>query len=128
MTIDASSITTLHAQRDGDLRSARFLDVTNHPVISYRSTAIAPVLPGRWLVEGELTIRGLCRPTSLDVTLGGTVLDAAVRPRVAFHADATLTRSEFGLTTELEKEAGTTLVAHDLTIDIDVEAVRAVAE
>ena len=123
VTLDAASLTTGHPGRDDDLRSSRFLDVVTFPTLTYRSTTVSPVPPDRWLVEGELVIRGVVRSIPLYVSVGGAVLDSMGRPRVAFHATAMLTRREFGLTTELEKEAGTTFVAHDVTIEIDVEAV-----
>ena len=125
VTIEASSLTTLHPGRDADLRSSRFLDVASHATLTYRSTAISPLPGGRWLVDGVLAVRGVSRPTALVVDVGGAVLDSTGTPRVAFHAVATLTRLDFGLTTELAKEAGTDLAARDVAIDIDVEAVRA---
>jgi len=128
VTVDTASLTTGHPGRDEDLRSPRFLDVARYPTLTYRSATIAPVPPDRWLVDGQLAIRGVVRPVPLEVTVGGAVLDSTGRPRVAFHAGATLTRRDFGLTTELEKEAGTTFAVRDVTIDIDVEAVRTDSE
>jgi polyisoprenoid-binding protein YceI len=52
--IDSTSVTTLQAQRDEDLRSARFLDVMTFPTITYRSSAARVMPEGRWLVEGAL--------------------------------------------------------------------------
>jgi polyisoprenoid-binding protein YceI len=96
--------------------------------MTYRSAAIAALPGGRWLVDGVLAVRGVSRPTPLVVDVGGAVLDSTGTPRVAFHASATLTRRDFGLTTELGKEAGTNSSARDVAIDIDVEAVNVAAD
>ena len=60
--IAAASIDTRDEKRDEHLRSADFLDVENHPALSYRSRAVQPTGKGRWTVEGDLTVRGVTRP------------------------------------------------------------------
>lgn len=122
--VDSASVTTLQEQRDEDLRSARFFDVIKFPAITYRSTAARLLPQGRWLIEGDLTLRAVTRSVSMDVTTGGAVLDSHGHARVAFHACANLTRRDFGLLAELEAETGGTEVTADVSIEIDVEATK----
>ena len=122
--VDPASVTTLQDQRDEDLRSARFLDVIAFPIITYRSTVTKLMPQGRWLIDGDLTVRATTRNVSLEVTTGGVVLDSHGHARVAFHACANLTRRDFGLMADLEAETGGAEVIADVSIEIDVEATK----
>lgn len=122
--IDAASINTLMSVRDGDLRSERFLDVSRYPRITYQSSGAAEKPGGRWLVSGALTIKGISRPVDLSVHFSGTVADSFGNARIGFSATALITRTDFGLNTELHKEAGSDSVRDDIEIDIDAELVR----
>ncbi len=92
VTIDAASIDTGDPGRDEHLRSADFLDVERFPVIRFVSIAVEPIPPltnldvGGWRVDGDLTIRDLTRPVSLELELGGTVVDPWGMPRAGFRA------------------------------------------
>jgi polyisoprenoid-binding protein YceI len=124
VSIDTASVTTLNPTRDQDLRSEHYLDVQRYPTMTYRSTATSE-LPGcAWLVIGDLLLHGVTRPVELTVRFGGAVTDTSGNVRVAFHAQGSVTRHDFGLTHELLKEAGGLLVGKDVTIDIDAEAIR----
>src|SRR5205809_3002430 len=69
VSVDARGIDTREPKRDEHLRSADFLDVANHPTVTFRSTRVeAPARAGGDLrVTGDLTIRGVTRPVTLDV-------------------------------------------------------------
>jgi polyisoprenoid-binding protein YceI len=69
VTIDAASVDTLWAARDEHLRSADFLDVANHPAITFVSTAVETTGEGAATVTGDLTIRGVSQPVAFDATL-----------------------------------------------------------
>jgi polyisoprenoid-binding protein YceI len=120
-TIETASLTTLNRARDGDLRSARYLDVEQYPTMTFSSTATRELPAGAWLVVGDLSLHGVTRPVELTVHFGGAVNDAN-GIGIAFHAQATITRHDFGLTYELLNEAGDLLVRRDVAIDIDAEA------
>src|ERR1700683_151711 len=59
-TINAGSVNTNQDQRDAHIRSADFLDVDNHPEITFRSLAVRPG-GDHFLVDGDLTIRGVTK-------------------------------------------------------------------
>lgn len=90
----------------------------------YRSISVTEIGEGRWLIRGDLTIRDTTRPVELDASVAGAILDSSGKPRVAFHATGSITRNDFGLTTELTKEDGGLLVGQDVQLEIDAEAVR----
>ena len=122
VSVDTSSVNTFVAARDEDLRSEHYLDVATYPTMTYRSTSVAEVAGGSRLVIGDLCLRGVTRPLELLVRFTGATIDPWGKSRVAFHATGSLTRSDFGITHELLKEAGGLLVRRDISIEIDAEA------
>jgi polyisoprenoid-binding protein YceI len=122
--IDAASVTTRDPQRDGHLRSADFFDVANHPKITFTSTRVEALGPDRLRVTGDLTIRGVTRPVVLDVTYHGRGVTPFGTTIVAFSAETTISRADFGLTWNVALEAGGVLVSDAVKISIEVEAIR----
>src|SRR6266545_175463 len=121
-TIDAGSVDTGEPQRDAHLRSADFLDVTNHPTIEFRSTALRTACGHRQL-DGELTIRGTTRPVHLHLELLG-VQQMGGSQVAGFTATTEIDRHDFGLTWNQALEAGGVAVGRNLTIQLEIEAVR----
>jgi polyisoprenoid-binding protein YceI len=124
--IAAGSVDTRDAKRDEHLRSADFLDAEHHPHLGFRSTAVRPN-GERWLVDGELTIRGVTRPVTLDVAFEGVGADPWGGTRAAFSASTEIDREDFGLTWNVALETGGVLVGKRIRIELEVELVRAVA-
>lgn len=121
ISIDTASISTHNEKRDEDLRSERFLDVRKFPTMTYRSTGVTAEPRGHLTVEGELTIRDVTRPVSIDVVFNGIVEDPWSNTRVAFNGSAKISRRDFGLMTDLMKETGGLLVGKDIVINIAAE-------
>ncbi len=124
VTIDAASIDTRDATRDEHLRSADFLAVDQHPSLTYRSRSVRPAGRGRWVVEGDLTIRDVTVAVPLEVTFEGGAKDPWGGERVGFTAAAELDREAFGLTWNQALETGGVLVGKTVKIEIEAEAVR----
>jgi len=124
-TIDANSISTNNDQRDGHLRSPDFLDVANFPTITFKSTKVDLSSPTEGKVTGNLTIRGTTRPVVLNVEyLGVQVAPFDKLERAGFSASAKINREDFNLTWNVALEAGGWLVSKDITLVLDVEAVK----
>jgi polyisoprenoid-binding protein YceI len=120
--IDAASITTGSAQRDAHLRSPDFLDVENHPTLVFHGTQVEEQ-DGIYRLTGDLTIRGVSRPVTLDVEYGGLVPNPlAGGNNVSFTAEATIDRRDWGLTWNPALEGGAILVSHKVGIELDVVA------
>jgi len=126
-TIDASSIDTGTPQRDTHLRSPDFFDVEQFPELRFRSKRIEKLAEDRYRVVGELTIRDVTREVSLDVEYGGRAKDPWGNERVGFVAKAALDRKDFGLGWNQVLEAGGVLVGDRVDIELEVQAVKAVA-
>jgi polyisoprenoid-binding protein YceI len=124
-TIDTSSIDTGTAQRDDHLRSADFFDVERFPEIRFRSTRIEKLGADRYRLTGELTIRDVTRPITLEAEYGGRGKDPWGNERVGFTAKGTLDRKDFGLKWNQVLETGGVLVSDRVEIELEVQAVRA---
>jgi polyisoprenoid-binding protein YceI len=123
VSIAAASVDTHDSKRDEHLRGADFFDVETHPKLAFRSTKV----DGRddeWSLEGELTVAGVTRPVSLDVTYEGVAGDPWGGTRAGFTASAQINREDFGLSWNAALEAGGFLVGKTVTIDLDVELIK----
>jgi polyisoprenoid-binding protein YceI len=127
-TIDASSIDTGAPQRDAHLRSPDFFDVEKFPELRFRSQRIERLEDARYRVVGELTVRDVTREVSLDVEYGGRAKDPWGNERIGFVAKAALDRKDFGLGWNQVLEAGGVLVGDRVEIELEVQAVKALAE
>jgi polyisoprenoid-binding protein YceI len=98
-TIDLSSIHTANEQRDGHIRSADFLEVDKHPAMTYRSTGLRQDGDG-YILDGELTLKGVTRPVPLKVEVNGFGPDplGVGRARAGFTATGEINRTDFGVT------------------------------
>jgi polyisoprenoid-binding protein YceI len=123
VTIKAASIDTHTDQRDGHLRSADFLDVEKFPTITFRSTKINGT-KDKFTLTGDLTIRDVTKPITLDVTFEGQGADPWGGTRAGFNATGKIDRREFGLTWNQALETGGLLVSNDIKLQIDAQLIR----
>jgi polyisoprenoid-binding protein YceI len=124
VTIDAASIDSRDEKRDGHLRSPDFLDVENHPTIEFRSTDVEVIDDQRLRVTGDLTIRDVTRPVTLDATFDGEFADPWGNQRIGFSASTEIDREDWGLTWNVALETGGVLVARKARLELTVSAVR----
>jgi polyisoprenoid-binding protein YceI len=125
VTIDAASVDTRVADRDKDLRSDHFFDVAKYPTITFKSTKVEQVEPGKLKVTGELTIHGVTKPVVLDVE-GPTapVKDPWGNQRAAVNATTKINRQDFGVKWNATMDGGGVVVGDDVAITIDAELVQ----
>jgi polyisoprenoid-binding protein YceI len=123
VTIEAASIDTGDEDRDRHLRSPDFLDVERFPEISYRSTSVRPGTSDRWAVTGDLTVRDVTRPVTLDVEFCGAAVDPWGKMRAGFLGATEINRDDFDITWNQMLESGGFLVGKGVKVDVDVEAV-----
>ena len=123
VTIDATSVDTRDENRDGHLKTNDFFDVENHPTWTFKSTAIKHDGGTDFKVDGDLTIRGVTKPVTLDVTLEGVVKDPYGNHRVGFSASTSINREDFDVSFGAVMEAGGLVVAKKVDIQIELEAV-----
>jgi polyisoprenoid-binding protein YceI len=127
ITIGAASIDTREPQRDAHLRSADFFEVEAHPTIRFRSTGVHGGSADRFKLVGDLTIHGVTRAVTLDVTTEGRTRDPWGGERAGFTATTRIKRSEFGLTWNQLLETGGLTVSDEVKISLDVQLVRQTA-
>jgi polyisoprenoid-binding protein YceI len=119
-TVDVASLNTRDEGRDAHLRSADFFDVENHPTMTFRSTGVR-LENGEFLVDGDLTIRGITKPVTFDFEFGGFGSDPYGNYKAGATAKAVINREDFGLTWNAALETGGVLVGKDVTIELDLQ-------
>ena len=120
--IDLSSIDTGNEQRDGHIRSADFFDVENHPLMTYRSTGLRAA-GDHYILDGDLTLRGVTRSVPLTLELNGFGPDAYGGTRAGFTATGEITRQDFGVNWNAAIEAGGVVLSDKVSINLEIEAV-----
>lgn len=123
VSLDAASITTGAADRDGHLRSGDFLDVENYPKLTFTSSDIRHE-GDIWKVTGDLTIREETRSITLDVVYEGSATDPWGNEHVAFNASTKLVREDWGLTWNVPLEGGGWLVSKEVDLEIEGQLIR----
>ena len=121
--IDASSIDTGVADRDGHLRSPDFLDVAKYPTVTFRSSKVAKAGKDGLDVTGDLTLHGVTKPVVLHVTTTPEVKGMFGETRRGFSATTRIDRKDFGLTWSKLVEAGPA-VGDEVVITLDLEVVK----
>jgi polyisoprenoid-binding protein YceI len=120
--IALDSIVTGQEQRDAHIRSADFFDVENHPTMTYRSAGVRAHGDG-YVVDGELTLRGVTKDVPLALELNGFGPDPYGGTRAGFTATADISRSDFGVSYNAAIEGGGVVVSDKVTIQLEIEAV-----
>ena len=122
--IDAASVDTKQEQRDAHVRSADFLDVENHPVLTFVSTGVKSVDGEDFVLDGTLTIRGTTQPVELAVEFLGETIDAYGSTRAGFSASTSISRKSYGVSFDAAFGAGNAVVADKVEIDLELEFVK----
>ena len=122
--IATASVDTRADQRDTHLRSADFFDAEHYPFMTFKSTRVERTGEGRGKLTGDLTIRGVTRPVTLDVKREGRGKDPWGGERLGFSATTVLNREAFGLTWNQALETGGVVVGEEVKVSIEVEWVK----
>lgn len=122
VTIDAAGITTGISKRDEHLRSNDFFDVTKYPAISFGSTKVEGSGGKRFNVFGDLTIRGVTRPVTLDAEYSGPVKGTEGELSVGFSGVTKIYPEDFGINWNVGLEDGGVVVGKEVQVYLDVEA------
>lgn len=124
LRIATASIDTGNADRDGHLRSPDFLDVEQYPEMRFDSTEVEQVDADVYRVTGDLTIKAVTRPVSVEFTLTGSALDPFGNTRVGFEGALAIKRSDWDLTWNAVLDTGGVLVSDRIQIEFDVSAIK----
>ena len=124
LTIKAASIDTRNADRDAHLRSNEFFDMAQYPEITFDSTAVEAVDAETFRVIGDLTIKGVTKPVTVDFEYTGTAVDPYGNQRIGFEGSTTVNRKDYGVSWNAALETGGVLVGEKVTLEFEVSAIR----
>ncbi len=119
VTIKTASVATGTPDRDAHLRGEDFFDVDNHPEMTFRSTSFDGAT-----LTGDLTIKGVTQPVTLDVEFGGVATDPWGNEKAAFEAEGEINRTDWGLSWNAALEKGGVLVSEKIKVVIDVQLAK----
>ena len=125
LRIRTASIDTGQPDRDAHLRSADFLDVDTYPEMVFTSTEVDQVDDDVYRLTGDLTIRDVIRPVTVDFALTGSARDPFGNLRVGFEGALAIRRGDWGLSWNTPLDTGGVLVSDRIQIEFDVSAIRA---
>jgi polyisoprenoid-binding protein YceI len=126
--IDVKSIDTNDPKRDGHLMTPDFFDAEQFPQISFNSTKVEQAGPNDYRVSGDLTLRGVTKPVTLEVEHGGQVKDMWGNNRGGFGIKGHIDRRDFGMSFAGATESGAAILGDKIDIAIDVEAIKAASQ
>jgi polyisoprenoid-binding protein YceI len=121
--IQTASVDTREEKRDAHLRSADFFDVEKFPTMRFVATRIEK-RGDRYAMTGDLTIKDVTKPVTLETSFEGTQKDPWGGDRVAFTAATKVQRKDWGLSWNVALEAGGVLVGETIEIVLDIQAVQ----
>ncbi|MFD8415433.1 YceI family protein [Streptomyces sp. NPDC059650] len=122
--VEIASVDTGIADRDAHLRGDDFFSAETFPKMTFRSTAAARVGADTYRITGDLTIKDVTRPLSIDLEFNGSATDVYGNERVGFEGSAEILRSDWGLTWNAALEAGGVMVSDKVKLTFDISAVR----
>lgn len=122
---ETASITTGNADRDAHLTSADFFDAANYPELKFVSKSFAANGSDSFILNGDLTIRGITKPVKLDVEFGGLANDPWGNQKAAFVITGKINRKEWGLAWNVSLDSGGVLVSEEIRLNIEVQLVKA---
>ena len=122
-TIQATSIDTSEKDRDTHLRSADFFEVEKFQTLTFQSRSIARKGTNQFNLTGDLTMHGVTRQVSFDVEFLGKAKDPWGNERIAFEAETTVNRKDYGLHWNAALETGGFLVGDEVKISLSIQAV-----
>ncbi len=123
VTIQTASIHTNHPKRDDDLRASAFLDTANYPTITFKSTKVESLGQDRYTLTGDLTIKGVTRPVTLNGVVYGEFNDPHMGHRFGYSAEGKINRKDFGMSFNAMLD-GKYIVSDEVQILIEGEIVE----
>ena len=124
LTVEVASVDTGNAQRDEHLRTNDFFDAATYPQIRFVSTGVERVDDENYRLSGDLTIKGITKPVTVDFTYTGSVIDPWGNERAGFEGRAVVNRKDWGVNFNAALEAGGVLVSEKITLEFDIAAVK----
>ncbi|MCX7937401.1 MAG: YceI family protein [Chlorobi bacterium] len=123
-TVDVNSINTDNEKRDSHLRSEDFFDAPRYPKATFTATGMKKVGTNKYKLTGDLTIRGVTKKVTWDVTFKGQTKDPWGNTRAGFVAETTINRFDYGLKWNNLTETGGLVVGKDVRVRVNIELIK----
>jgi polyisoprenoid-binding protein YceI len=124
VTIQAKSIDTGNADRDAHLRTNDFFAMDEYPEIKFVSTSAERIDDSSFKLNGDLTIRGVTRPVSVNFEYNGVEIDPWGNTRVGFEGSTEVNRKDWGVNWNATLDSGGVLVSDKVKLEFDVAATK----
>lgn len=121
IVLQTASVSSGTADRDAHITSEDFFDVATYPEIRFVSTSVEPS-GSDWRLHGDLTIKGVTNPVTLDFSFLGIISDPWGNGKAVFSASAEVEREQWGLTWNVPLEGGGVLVSKTIKLEIEAQA------
>ncbi|MDB5232630.1 MAG: YceI family protein [Chitinophagaceae bacterium] len=121
---DVDSIFTNQEQRDAHLKSDDFFNAEKFPKLTFDSASITEKSEGKFLLNGDLTIRDITKPVTLTVEYHGSVTDPYGQNKSGFEIKGKVSRKEFGLLWNAVTEAGGVVAGDEVKIELNVQMIK----
>ncbi len=124
LTIQAASIDTRNPDRDAHLRGNDFFAMDQYPEITFISTSVEQVDAENFRVTGDLTIKDVTRPVTVDLEFTGAAVDLYGNQRIGIEGATVVNRKDWGISWNAALEAGGMLVSEKVTLEFEISAIR----
>jgi len=123
-TADVNSIDTENEKRDAHLRGEDFFNAEKFPKLSFEGKSFEKVGEKKYVLTGDLTMRGVTKEVKLDVKMNGIVTDPWGNTKAGFHISGALNRFDYGLNWNALMEAGGAVVSKEVDLDMNIQLVK----
>jgi polyisoprenoid-binding protein YceI len=123
-TLDTAGLNTQNSDRDRDLRSADWFDVSKYPTIVFKSTTVTPGTSGSFKVTGDLTLHGVTKSVVLVCSTVGKTVDGQGHPRIGYSASTTIDRRDYGMNVMRATPGGNLIAGSNIAISLEIEVVE----
>ena len=124
VSIEVASVDTRQPQRDDHLRNNDFFDAATYPKITFVSTSVEKRSEENFRMTGDLTIKNVTRPVSVDFEYSGSATDPYGNQRVGFEGSTVINRKDFGVNFNAVLETGGVMVSEKITLEFEISAVK----
>jgi polyisoprenoid-binding protein YceI len=121
---ETSSVDTGNGDRDNHLKGADFFDSANYPQVTFAGKEMKKVSDGVYHLTGDLTMRGVTHPVTLEAEYGGLMKDPWGNTKAGFSLNGKINRKDFGLVWNAPLEAGGVLVSEEVKLQAEVQFVK----
>jgi polyisoprenoid-binding protein YceI len=123
-SVDIASVSTGDEGRDAHLTTGDFFEIEKYPTMQFVSTGIVPKGGDDYVMNGDLTIKGVTKPVAFELEFDGVATDPWGNTKAGFSASTDVNRKDFGLDWNVALETGGVLVGDKIKIELDIQAVK----